>query len=80
MTNMNKEYILMTWYDYKGFRETGEGDYYETRDAYSHFDTKDELLKYLKKNIRFEGGGKTPYKTIKEFCDAFNFIVYERII
>lgn len=80
MTNMNKEYILMTWYDYKGFRETGEGDYYETREAYRHFDTQDDMLQSLKKNIRFEGGGKTPYKTVKEFCDAFDFIVYERII
>ena len=74
-----KKYILRTSYDVEDFRPDGIGDVTYTEYAYREFYSLENMLNYLKKNIRYENEMKPKLDTVEEFCQQFGFEVYERL-
>ena len=58
--------ILKSYVDEEGFDADGIGDYTFVDERYQSFNSLEEVLTYL--------------TTIKEYCDAFGFEIYERKI
>jgi len=77
---MINNWVLRTEYDAEGFDADGAGDYMYTGVNWQEFETKDEILKYLQKNI-YADGERSPanFNTIAEYADTFEFKVYKRI-
>jgi len=74
-----KVYIIKSLYDGEGFDADGCGDYDYVEEVYDQFDTLDDVLAHLKKNIRSEAGFKPKLSTVDEYCKQFGFEVYERL-
>ena len=72
-------YILKSYSDEEGFDYDGVGDYFYVQEHYMEFTTLEGVLKYLKKNIRCEGGFKPKLETVEDYCREFGFEVYERM-
>ena len=72
-------YILKSYSDVDDFDYNGVGDFIRVEENYMEFTTIDDLLKYLKKNVRYETGLKPKLETAEEFCREFGFEVYERM-
>jgi hypothetical protein len=48
-------------------------------ERYQSFNSLEEVLTYLQKNIYYEGRKSKPnFATLKEYCDTFDFEIYER--
>ena len=74
---MNK-YILAMDCDRLGWDDQ-HGDEFYVETNYMDMKSEQQTLSYLQKNIRYEGGKKTNFKTITEYCDEFGGIrFYER--
>tara|TARA_B100000900_G_scaffold256186_2_gene218312 strand:- start:466 stop:720 length:255 start_codon:yes stop_codon:yes gene_type:complete len=74
------KYVLKSYVDKEGFDVNGIGDYTYVEEQYQSFDSKEEILLYLQKNIWYENRETKPnFKTLKEYCDMFDFELYERI-
>ena len=80
MTNTRSKYILKSYVDEEGFDADGIGDYIRVVERYQSFNTKEEILSYLQKNIWYDDRESKPnFSTIKEYCQTFDFELYERI-
>tara|TARA_E500000318_G_scaffold84592_2_gene80435 strand:- start:864 stop:1109 length:246 start_codon:yes stop_codon:yes gene_type:complete len=76
-----KEFILKSYADKQGFDADGVGDYFYVEEIFESFDSMEELLSYLQKNIYYEGRESKPnFDTVKKYCDTFDFEIYERKI
>jgi len=72
-------YVLKSYSDVDDFDYNGVGDFIRVEEKYMEFTTIDNLLKYLKKNIRYETGFKPKLETVEDYCREFGFEVYERM-
>ena len=80
MTKTRSKYILKSYVDEEGFDADGIGDYFRVVERYQSFNTKEEILSYLQKNIWYDDRESKPnFSTIKEYCQTFDFELYERI-
>ena len=80
MTKNRSKYILKSYVDEEGFDADGIGDYFRVVERYQSFNTKEEILSYLQKNIWYDDRESKPnFSTIKEYCQTFDFELYERI-
>ena len=80
MTKTRSKYILKSYVDEVGFDADGIGDYIRVVERYQSFNTKEEILSYLQKNIWYDDRESKPnFSTIKEYCQTFDFELYERI-
>ena len=80
MTKTRSKYILKSYVDEEGFDADGIGDYIRVVERYQSFNTKEEILSYLQKNIWYDDIESKPnFSTIKEYCQTFDFELYERI-
>ena len=80
MTRTRSKYILKSYVDKEGFDADGIGDYTYVEETYQSFNTKEEILSYLQKNIWYDDRESKPnFSTIKEYFRAFDFELYERI-
>ena len=80
MTKTRSKYILKSYVDEEGFDADGIGDYIRVVERYQSFNTKEEILSYLQKNIWYDDRESKPnFSTIKEYCQTFDFELYERI-
>ena len=78
-TKTKLKYILKSYVDREGFDANGIGDYTYVAEEYQSFDSKEEILSYLQKNIWYDDRKTKPnFKTLKEYCDTFDFELYER--
>ena len=74
-----KKYILRRSYDVEDFDADGAGDIFYTDYNYREFHSLENMLQYMKKNIRYENEMKPKLDTVEEFCKEFGFEVYERL-
>ena len=80
MTKTRSKYILKSYVDEEGFDADGIGDYIRVVERYQSFNTREEILSYLQKNIWYDDRKSKPnFSTIKEYCQTFDFELYERI-
>ena len=80
MTKTRSKYILKSYVDEEGFDADGIGDYFRVVERYQSFNTREEILSYLQKNIWYDDRESKPnFSTIKEYCQTFDFELYERI-
>ncbi len=80
MTKTRSKYILKSYVDEEGFDADGIGDYIRIVERYQSFNTREEILSYLQKNIWYDDRESKPnFSTIKEYCQTFDFELYERI-
>ena len=80
MTRTRSKYILKSYVDDEGFDADGIGDYIRIVERYQSFNTREEILSYLQKNIWYDDRESKPnFSTIKEYCQTFDFELYERI-
>ena len=80
MTKTRSKYILKSYVDEEGFDADGIGDYIRIVERYQSFNTREEVLSYLQKNIWYDDRESKPnFSTIKEYCQTFDFELYERI-
>ena len=80
MTRIRSKYILKSYVDEEVFDADGIGDYIRVVERYQSFNTKEEILSYLQKNIWYDDRESKPnFSTIKEYCQTFDFELYERI-
>ena len=80
MTKTTSKYILKSYVDVEWVDEDGIGDYIRVVERYQSFNTKEEILSYLQKNIWYDDRESKPnFSTIKEYCQTFDFELYERI-
>ena len=80
MTKTRSKYILKSYVDEEGFDADGRGDYIRVVERYQSFNTREEILSYLQKNIWYDDRESKPnFSTIKEYCQTFDFELYERI-
>ena len=80
MTKTRSKYILKSYVDDEGFDADGIGDYIRIVERYQSFNTREEILSYLQKNIWYDDRESKPnFSTIKEYCQTFDFELYERI-
>ena len=80
MTKTRSKYILKSYVDEEGFDADGIGDYIRVVERYQSFNSKEEVLSYLQKNIWYDDRESKPnFSTIKEYCQTFDFELYERI-
>ena len=80
MTKTRSKYILKSYVDEEGFDADGIGDHIRVVERYQSFNTKEEILSYLQKNIWYDDRESKPnFSTIKEYFRAFDFELYERI-
>ena len=80
MTKTRSKYVLKSYVDEEGFDADGIGDYIRVVERYQRFNTKEEILSYLQKNIWYDDRESKPnFSTIKEYCQTFDFELYERI-
>ena len=80
MTKTRSKYILKSYVDEEGFDADGIGDYIRVVERYQSFNTREEILSYLQKNIWYDDRESKPnFSTIKEYCQTFDFELYERI-
>ena len=71
--------VLKSYVDEEGFDADGIGDYMYVAERYESFNSLEEALEYLQKNIYYEGRKSKPnFATLKEYCDTFDFEIYER--
>ena len=54
MTKTRSKYILKSYVDEEGFDADGIGDYIRVVERYQSFNTKEEILSYLQKNIWYD--------------------------
>mgnify|MGYP003647631581 FL=1 len=74
-----KTWVLRSTYDDHWFDDV-KGDCFEVAYDWREFDTEDEILKYLQRDIYEEGGSKPAnFKTIKEYVEAWDFQVFKRV-
>ena len=73
-----KTYILHSVSEEEDFDYDGAGDCYHYEDNYEEFDTEEDALKYLKKNIYGEDRLPSKLDTVEEFCQQYGFKFYER--
>jgi hypothetical protein len=79
MKKFANQVILKSYVDEEGFDADGIGDYSYIAERYQSFNSLEEVLLYLKKNIYNDNRRTKPnFTTIKEYCDAFQFEIYER--
>lgn len=79
MKKFANQVILKSYVDEEGFDADGIGDYSYIAERYQSFNSLEEVLLYLKKNIWHDDRRTKPnFTTIKEYCDAFQFEIYER--
>ena len=79
VTKMKQKYVLKSYVDEEEFDADGIGDYIRVVERYQSFNTKEEVLSYLQKNIWYDDRKTKPnFKTLKEYCDTFDFELYER--
>jgi hypothetical protein len=76
---IKKKYIIKSLYDSDYFDYDGAGDCYTVEEKYDVHDSLDDILKSLKKNIRYENSMKPKLDTVEEYCQEFGFEVYERL-
>ena len=80
MTKTRSKYILKSYVDEEGFDADGIGAYFRVVERYQSFNTKEEILSYLQENIWYDDRESKPnFSTIKEYCQTFDFELYERI-
>ena len=80
MTKTRSKYVLKSYVDEEGFDADGIGDYFRVVERYQSFNTKEEILSYLQENIWYDDRESKPnFSTIKEYCQTFDFELYERI-
>ena len=80
MIKTKSKYILKSYVDKEGFDADGIGDYTYVGEEYQSFYSKEEILSYLQKNIWYDDRESKPnFSTIKEYCDKFDFELFERI-
>ena len=80
MTKTRSKYVLKSYVDEEGFDADGIGDYIRVVERYQSFNTKEEILSYLQENIWYDDRESKPnFSTIKEYCQTFDFELYERI-
>ena len=80
MTKPRSKYVLKSYVDEEGFDADGIGDYIRVVERYQSFNSKEEVLSYLQKNIWYDDRESKPnFSTIKEYCQTFDFELYERI-
>ena len=80
MTETKLKYVLKSYVDEEEFDAEGIGDYIRVVERYQSFTSKDEVLSYLQKNMWYEDRESKPnFSTIKEYCRAFDFELFERI-
>ena len=80
MTKTRSKYILKSYVDEEGFDADAIGDYIRVVERYQSFNTREEILSYLQKNIWYDDRESKPnFSTIKEYCQTFDFELYERI-
>ena len=80
MTKTRSKYILKSYVEEEGFDAAGIGDYIRVVERYQSFNTKEEILSYLQKNIWYDDRESKPnFSTIKAYCQTFDFELYERI-
>ena len=80
MTKTRSKYVLKSYVDEEGFDADGIGDYIRVVERYQSFNTKEEILSYLQINIWYDDRESKPnFSTIKEYCQTFDFELYERI-
>ena len=80
MTKTRSKYILKSYVDEEGFDADGIGDYIRIVERYQSFNTREEILSYLQKNIWYDDRESKPnFSTIKEYCQTFDFELYERL-
>lgn len=76
-----KKFVLKFYGDKYGFDAHGGGDYFYSVENFDSFDTMEEVLTYLQKNIYYEGRKSKPnFATVEEYLDTFDFELYERKI
>ena len=73
-----KKYVWKSWVDVENFQYDGIGDTDYTEERYVEFDTEEEALRYLKKNIYTEDRLPSKLDTVEEFCKQYQFEFYER--
>jgi len=74
-----KTWVLRSTYDDHWFDDV-KGDCFEVAYDWREFDTEDEILKYLQRDIYGEGDSKPAnFKTIKEYVEAWDFQVFKRV-
>tara|TARA_R100000781_G_scaffold33264_1_gene24152 strand:- start:453 stop:719 length:267 start_codon:yes stop_codon:yes gene_type:complete len=79
VTKTKLKYILKSYVDEEGFDADGIGDYTYVAERYQSFDSKEKILSYLQKNIWYDDRKTKPnFNTIKEYCDTFEFELFER--
>ncbi len=74
-----KKYIMKSLYDTDYWDAFGGGDCHSVEEQYDEFDSLDDVLKSLKRNIRYENEMKPKLDTVEEYCQQFGFEVYERL-
>jgi len=80
ITKTKQRYILKSYVDEEGFdAEDTSDDRNYVAERYQSFDSKEEILSYLQKNIWYDDRETKPnFNTIKEYCDTFEFELFER--
>tara|TARA_R100001163_G_C4930448_1_gene106619 strand:- start:78 stop:581 length:504 start_codon:yes stop_codon:yes gene_type:complete len=71
-------YVLKSYYDAEDFDADGVGDIYYVKENYEEFETLEDVLKYLKSNIKNEDGTPPKLDTVEEYCQEYAFELYER--
>jgi len=74
-----KKYIMKSLYDTDYWDAFGGGDCHSVEEQYDEFDSLDNILKSLKRNIRYENEMKPKLDTVEEYCQQFGFEVYEKL-
>jgi|TARA_R110002153_G_scaffold262119_1_gene422838 hypothetical protein len=79
MKKFANQVILKKYVNEEGFDSDGIGDYSYIDERYQSFNSLEEVLLYLKKSIYNDDRRTKPnFNTIKEYCDTFEFEIYER--
>ena len=60
MTKTRSKYVLKSYVDEEGFDADGIGDYFRVVERYQSFNTKEEILSYLQKNIWYDDRESKP--------------------
>ena len=79
MTDPTK-FILRIEYDHEGFDADGCGDYMYSEFSYKEFKSKDDALKYLRKNIYdADTNRRANFNNIHDYVKEYDFKFYEVI-
>lgn len=72
------KFILRMEYDHEGFDADGCGDYMYSEFSYKEFKSKDDALKYLRKNIYDEATNRRAnFNNIHDYVKEYDFKFYE---